>query len=330
MNKRLTAISLIILLVNVYSCGSKQNLIVDETDKNLSVITVQDEPVMLEPIMPEPEILEPEITEPEIVEPTREELIMRALHEAYPDKIRQVEFRNDDWAILLDRSWFYFAEGRMLPEQRKDNAGNYRAMQFYFYPAELPPWTERSPEEVTRFRSWTQSRSQGTLRRSSYFLDALWQAATRAEVESRLVRVVFFGRRIRVHRSIQDILASVETQIRTLGRSNPQVQEWINSIGQVEGYGWRNIADTQARSYHSYGLAVDVLPRTLGRRQTYWLWTSRHREDWWNVSYNERYHPPVPVIKVFEEHGFVWGGKWPLFDTMHFEYRPEILIFNGF
>jgi hypothetical protein len=28
---------------------------------------------------------------------------------------------------------------------------------------------------------------------------------------------------------------------------------------------------------------------------------------------------------VFEKHGFVCGGKWYHFDTMHFEYRPEII-----
>jgi len=27
--------------------------------------------------------------------------------------------------------------------------------------------------------------------------------------------------------------------------------------------------------------------------------------------------------------GFIWGGKWPNYDTMHFEYRPEIFILSG-
>jgi hypothetical protein len=31
------------------------------------------------------------------------------------------------------------------------------------------------------------------------------------------------------------------------------------------------------------------------------------------------------VIDAFEENGFAWGGKWYRFDTVHFEYRPEIL-----
>jgi hypothetical protein len=28
---------------------------------------------------------------------------------------------------------------------------------------------------------------------------------------------------------------------------------------------------------------------------------------------------------IFEKHGFIWGGKWYHYDTMHFEYRPELL-----
>jgi len=34
-------------------------------------------------------------------------------------------------------------------------------------------------------------------------------------------------------------------------------------------------------------------------------------------------------VSAFEHQGFVWGGKWLFFDNMHFEYRPEILIFSG-
>jgi hypothetical protein len=35
------------------------------------------------------------------------------------------------------------------------------------------------------------------------------------------------------------------------------------------------------------------------------------------------------VVRYFEDEGFVWGGKWLMFDTIHFEYRPEILVLNG-
>jgi hypothetical protein len=34
---------------------------------------------------------------------------------------------------------------------------------------------------------------------------------------------------------------------------------------------------------------------------------------------------PEEIVAIFEKHGFIWGGKWYHFDTMHFEYRPELL-----
>jgi hypothetical protein len=33
----------------------------------------------------------------------------------------------------------------------------------------------------------------------------------------------------------------------------------------------------------------------------------------------------MEIVDVFERHGFIWGGKWYHFDTMHFEYRPELI-----
>jgi hypothetical protein len=33
----------------------------------------------------------------------------------------------------------------------------------------------------------------------------------------------------------------------------------------------------------------------------------------------------MKIVDVFEKHGFIWGGKWYHYDTMHFEYRPELL-----
>jgi len=302
MNKKFAAIIFIFLTVNVYSCGNKETISSQES-------TVRQAS--------------------ETQEPTRAERVMRALLQAYPNRIEKVEFRSSDWALLMDNTWYYFAGGRILPEHRIDHADEYRSLPFYPYPAELPAWVRPTAEEAERYSTWTTNRRQNRVRRSPYFLDALWQASSRAETENRMVRITFLGLRARIHHAIQGELALVETRIRAIALLNPEVQTWIESLNQLEGYGWRNIADTQARSYHSYGLAVDLLPRSMGRLQTYWLWTSQYRTDWWNVSYNERYHPPAAVITIFETYGFVWGGKWPLFDTMHFEYRPEILILNG-
>jgi hypothetical protein len=44
---------------------------------------------------------------------------------------------------------------------------------------------------------------------------------------------------------------------------------------------------------------------------------------WGKGGYRNRM--PMEIVEIFEKHGFIWGGKWGHFDTMHFEYRPELL-----
>jgi hypothetical protein len=267
--------------------------------------------------------------EPVIVQPTRAEKVMKAIFEAFHEQIDRAEYRNGDWAILMNDTWYYYADGRLLPESQLKDVEKYRPYQFYRYSAELPPLVEPTPQDIERYNSWTNQRSENTLKRSGFFIDLLWQAATRAETESQLVSITFLGKSTRVHKAIKQKLAFVEENIKIAARTDNTIQTWINNLAPIEGYGWRIIANTQSRSYHSYGLAIDLLPKSLGNKQTYWLWSAQNRGDWWNVSYNERYHPPETVIKIFESYGFVWGGKWLMFDTMHFEYRPEVFYLNG-
>ena len=33
---------------------------------------------------------------------------------------------------------------------------------------------------------------------------------------------------------------------------------------------------------------------------------------------------PQEIVDAFEAEGFIWGGRWAHYDTMHFEYRPEL------
>jgi hypothetical protein len=132
-----------------------------------------------------------------------------------------------------------------------------------------------------------------------------------------------------VHYAILEELSLVEENILAEAKTNPQVKQWINSLETLDGWNWRSIADTQSRSFHAYGAALDLLPKSLGGLETYWLWAERKKIDWWTVPYSRRSHPPPRVIKIFESYGFVWGGKWLFYDTMHFEYRPEIFILSG-
>jgi hypothetical protein len=77
-------------------------------------------------------------------------------------------------------------------------------------------------------------------------------------------------------------------------------------------------------SYHSWGLAVDIQPKSSGGKIIYWEWERERNPDWMLVPLVRRWSPHETVIKAFEKEGFIWGGKWSFYDTMHFEYRPEL------
>jgi hypothetical protein len=175
----------------------------------------------------------------------------------------------------------------------------------------------------------TENRRRNPAKRSHYFYDALWRAGSRDESWDRVKQIRFLGFSVMVHYSILEELSLVEEHILNESKGNVAVQQWINSLKSIDGWNWRNIAETSSRSYHSYGAAIDFLPKSTGGLETYWQWTARTNAEWWKVPYVKRLHPPAEVIQAFESYGFIWGGKWMVYDTMHFEYRPEILLFSG-
>ena len=77
----------------------------------------------------------------------------------------------------------------------------------------------------------------------------------------------------------------------------------------------RTIAKTNRRSMHAYAIAIDINTRFT----SYWQWDKdAGRQKWQNQI-------PLDIVSIFEKHGFIWGGRWDHYDTMHFEYRPELI-----
>ena len=273
------------------------------------------------------------------------ERIMRALSAAYPSRIGPVEFRNGDWAFQIDGRWLYYAEGRLLPEERRNHVSEYRSTGFNSnYQIDLPSWESGAEQRETRTRNYQENlaRQQSQPRppanaeprppsptRSNYFFEALYRSSTRNESWAQQELISFLGFEINIHKDLIPVLRHIENLITHESRSDAAVRQWINSLGSIGGWNWRNVASSGNRSFHSYGIAIDILPRNLGGLATYWLWTSQHDPLWWNIPYSRRWHPPNVVVKIFESNGFIWGGKWGNFDTMHFEYRPEIFILSN-
>lgn len=111
-------------------------------------------------------------------------------------------------------------------------------------------------------------------------------------------------------------LQRVKTRLETLLKENPQWIKYLKNIGGT--YHWRTIANTKLLSPHSFGIAIDINVT----HSRYWLWDLRH-----NTFRKDLPVIPNAIIAIFESEGFIWGGRWWHYDTMHFEYRPEILCY---
>lgn len=81
-------------------------------------------------------------------------------------------------------------------------------------------------------------------------------------------------------------------------------------------FNYRCISGTGLLSPHSFGIAIDL----ARDRRDYWKWVSEEEGSCRIREY------PKEIVEIFEKNNFVWGGKWSHFDTLHFEYRPEIIL----
>ena len=266
----------------------------------------------------------------ETIDPWRNgKRIIEAYHRAYPDRVMETAFRNQDWALRIGEQWFYWARGKLLPEEALPEAGRYSRYPFYPYPEELPPLREFSDSEVQAIEQRVASRSGSGLGRHPGLPDALWELSDRQSSEEKIKTLSFLGRPVNMHEALLETLGRVEERLLRKAEGNPELAAYIDSIVQIAGYNWRNIASSSNRSLHAYGIALDFLPTSYNREQVYWLWARTSGLRWHSLPYEERFMPPPAFVRAFEQEGFIWGGKWLYFDTIHFEYRPEILIING-
>ncbi len=150
------------------------------------------------------------------------------------------------------------------------------------------------------------------------FFDRMYGACERGEVARHLVEVVWLpgrsGQRLRVTR-INGVADRLRAVSRALDRLPPRFDRFL--VPAAGTYHCRPIAGTNRPSPHGYGIAIDIA--VAGAH--YWRWDRSAGAPavaaWRNAI-------PVEIVAAFEREGFVWGGRWSHYDTMHFEYRPEL------
>lgn len=150
------------------------------------------------------------------------------------------------------------------------------------------------------------------------FFFKMYGDCRKKETAKDLVDVVWlpkkWGKKLRVTRvnGVAEALSRVSAELDALpGKFNSQLYPPAGT------YNCRVIAGTGRVSAHGTGTAIDIATK----HAHYWRWTRPDKAG----HYRWRNAIDMTIVEIFEKHGFIWGGKWYHYDTMHFEYRPELI-----
>lgn len=219
------------------------------------------------------------------------------LIEAYPETLLRSEdgsirFRDGGPPLPID-------DGKAKDHAQKLAAGDIEDSLSQIYPpgpCETRPEVNSDPGRI----------------RSEALMKRLYGGSAR-DVEASLVEVNWFGSKLPVTKR-QGVARALE-QVRDELKSMPELKAFLTPSAGT--FNWRKIAGASNLSVHSFGAAIDLNTRFAD----YWIWAGGKPGR--VPHYNNKY--PLTIVDAFERHGFIWGGRWYHYDTMHFEYRPELL-----
>lgn len=162
---------------------------------------------------------------------------------------------------------------------------------------------------------------------------------TQDEVQKNLVTITWLPKTFQKKHEIQvtkingiaEKLQHISQEFDQLVSQKPNMAEYLKEPGGT--FCWRMIDGTDRPSAHSFGMTIDINVEN----SHYWLWDYKKeqaipaeiniKEQGVDNNKFPLYRNTIPweIVEIFEKNGFIWGGKWNHYDTMHFEYRPELI-----
>ncbi len=242
---------------------------------------------------------------------------LQQLKQAYPDYIKSVNSQAITWT-----------DDTVMPLQAdKPNKSLQEKLDSpsLIDQLEQAPYVSGMPANIS---SYHPASDPGRIRYEPFFRKMY--GTTPAEVINKLTTVYWmpkiFGKhyplQVTTINSVDQKLARVSDELEQLVATHPEYRKYLNNPSGV--FLWRPVAESNRLSPHSYGIALDLNTEY----SDYWQWDLKKRglpvSETSPIPYINRI--PWPIVLVFEKNGFIWGGKWRHYDTMHFEYRPELLI----
>jgi len=157
--------------------------------------------------------------------------------------------------------------------------------------------------------------------RNDALMEKLYGSSKKA-VEAQLVTIKWCPRlvgtpiRITKAQGVDQVFLRLSAEL----DQHPEFTPYLKGIAGT--FNWRKIAGTNRLSAHRFGMTIDLNTAY----SNYWQWECKCKDENRVPLYRNRI--PMALVAIFEKHGFIWGGRWEHYDTMHFEYRPELLPRN--
>ncbi len=238
------------------------------------------------------------------------------LQKAYPEHIQTVA---EDYIIWTD--------GTMMPA--RDDAPNKTQQEKLDSPSLLDQVDQvlYSLGIPANTDTYAPNGDPGRIRYEPFFRKMYGD--TQEEVESKLVTIywmpLIFGSSyplsVTTVNEVDKKLIQISNELEALVLRHPEYVRFLEYPGET--FKWRFIANTTRLSNHSFGMTIDI---------------NSDASDYWQRELEGAGQPisedapliyrnsiPWEIVPIFEKYGFIWGGKWHHYDSMHFEYRPELL-----
>lgn len=229
-------------------------------------------------------------------------IIANKLLKAYPESIKAVQ-----------NNRIVFKDGSSLPldDGRKDKTFQQLLDEPDIEDQFVFPYTSGTVKNEL-----AKNFDPGRIRNEAFFKKLY--GSSKQEVESQLVEIVWcpklVGKKIKVTRANNAFMA-----FESLSKELDEHPEFLPYLKDIAGtFNWRNISGTNRLSMHSFGMTIDINTQ----QSHYWQWDCKCTNEEASLGYHNTI--PLELVSLFEKHGFIWGGKWYHYDTMHFEYRPEL------
>ena len=232
---------------------------------------------------------------------TKRDLLVLML--AYKEEIKEIDISKDNYIYLIlnNNSKILYDDKKEKNRDSKVSNSDVQDTLEEIYPLES---IDKVLEGIDPGRSRCYS-----------LLNGLY-GGNRKEVEKNLSSIstlcgnITFNKNARAGEALKKAL----NEAKELANNKNKINNFIFPISG--GYNYRVIQDTGRLSPHAYAIAID-----LNRNNSdYWKWVDKSKGS----KRIEEY--PKELVKIFEDNGFIWGGKWEHFDILHFEYRPEIIL----